>query len=113
MSEDEIGFGPSGEPRPPSRRLRWVGVAAGIGGAAAAAIAIAVTAAGAHHGAASPAPAAQSAAAVPIPQIRPLSAVCPPVEPTWPNLAALPAGLRPGALKMVVAAQFSGRCPAS
>lgn len=110
---DEIGFGPSREPRLPSRRLRRVGVVASIGGAAAAAIAIAVTAAGTHHATTSPTPAAQSAAAVPIPQLQPLSAVCPPVEPTWPDLAALPAGARPGALKMVVAAQFSGRCPPS
>jgi hypothetical protein len=112
MSVDEIGFGPRREPRPPSRRLRAFAAAASIAGAAAAAIAIAVTAAGAHPATTSPAPAAQSAA-VPAPVLQPPSAVCPPVQPTWPNLAALPAGQRPGALKIVVDEQFSGRCPAS
>lgn len=107
---DEIGFGPKREPRPPSRRLRTVGAVGSIAAAAAAAIAIAVTAS-AHHGAASPTPAAQYAA-VPVPALQPLSAVCPPVQPTWPDLGALPASLRPGALKVVVDGQFSGRCPA-
>jgi hypothetical protein len=102
---DEIGFGPRREPRPPSRRLRAIGAAGSITAAAAIAIAIAVTAS-AHHGAASPAP-----AAVPVPALQPLSAVCPPVQPTWPDLGALPASLRPGALKVVVDGQFSGRCP--
>jgi hypothetical protein len=101
---DEIGFGPRRERRPPSRRLRTLGAAGSIAAAAAAAIAIAVTAS-AHHGAASP-------AAVPVPALQPLSAVCPPVQPTWPDLGALPASLRPGALKVVVDGQFSGRCPA-
>jgi hypothetical protein len=112
MSVDEIGFGPRREPRPPSRRLRAFATAASIAGAAAAAIAIAVTAAGAHHAITPPAPAAQQAA-VPAPVLRPPSAVCPPAQPTWPDLAALPAGLRPGALRIVVDEQFSGRCPAS
>jgi len=93
---DEIGFGPKRERRPPSRRLRTLGAAGSI----------AVTAS-AHHGAASPVP-----AAVPVPALQPLSAVCPPVQPTWPDLGALPASLRPGALKVVVDGQFSGRCPA-
>jgi hypothetical protein len=93
---DEIGFGPRRERRPPSRRLRALGAAA-------------VTAS-AHHGPASPNPAAQYAA-VPVPALQPLSAVCPPVQPTWPDLGALPASLRPGALKAVVDGQFSGRCP--
>ena len=106
---DEIGFGPRRERRPPSRRLRALGAAGSIAAAAAAAIAIAVTAS-AHHGAASPSPAAQYAA-VPVPAPQPLSAVCPPVQPTWPDLGALPASLRPGALKAVVDGQFSGRCP--
>jgi hypothetical protein len=103
---DEIGFGPKGEPRPPSRRLRALGAFGSIAAAAAAAIVIAVTAS-AHHGAGSPAP-----AAVPVPAAQPLSAVCPPVQPTWPDLGALPVSLRPGALKVVVDSQFSGRCPA-
>jgi hypothetical protein len=107
---DEIGFGPKREPRPPSRRLRTLGAAGSIAAAAAAAIAIAVTAS-AHHGAASPTPSAQYAA-VPVPALQPPSAVCPPVQPTWPDLGALPASLRPGALKVVVDGQFSGRCPA-
>jgi hypothetical protein len=92
---DEIGFGPRRERRPPSRRLRALGAAGSI----------AVTAS-THHGAASPVP-----AAVPVPALQPLSAVCPPVQPTWPDLGALPASLRPGALKVVVDGQFSGRCP--
>ena len=107
---DEIGFGPKREPRPPSRRLRTLGAAGSIAAAAAAAIAIAVTAS-AHHGAGVPTPSAQYAA-VPVPALQPLSAVCPPVQPTWPDLGALPVSLRPGALKVVVDGQFSGRCPA-
>ena len=103
----ETGFGPRRERRPPSRRLRALGAVGSIAAAAAIAIAIAVTAS-AHHGAASPA----SVAAVPVPALQPLSAVCPPVQPTWPDLGALPASLRPGALKVVVDGQFSGRCPA-
>jgi hypothetical protein len=106
---DEIGFGPRRERRPVSPRLRAIGVGGSIAAAAAVAIAIAVTAAGARHGSPTPVPAVQSAAA--IPALAPLSAVCPPVEPTWPDLGALPAGLRPGALKAVVDGQFSGRCP--
>jgi len=107
---DEIGFGPRREPRPVSPRLRAIGVAGSIAAAAAAAIAIAVTATATHHGTPSPVPAAQSAAA--IPALAPLSAVCHPVQPTWPDLGALPAGLRPGALKAIVDGQFSGACPA-
>ena len=58
-----------------------------------------------------PAPVTPAQPAAAIPALAPLSAVCPPVEPTWPDLGALPAGLRPGALKTVVDGQFSGRCP--
>lgn len=35
---------------------------------------------------------------------------CPPLPAARPNLTALPAGMRPGALKVIVDAQFSGQC---
>jgi hypothetical protein len=38
---------------------------------------------------------------------------CPPVRAARPNLAALPAGMRPGALKIVIEAEFSGLCRVS
>jgi hypothetical protein len=49
--------------------------------------------------------AASAPAAAPIDRVS-----CPPVHPTRPNLAKLPAGMRPGALKVISDAQFSGRC---
>ncbi|MGD0698512.1 MAG: hypothetical protein ABSA02_01375 [Trebonia sp.] len=106
---DEVGFGPAREDRRPSRRLRAIAAAVSVAGAAAAGIALALTAAGAHH--AITAPPAVRSAALPVPVIRPPSAVCPPGLAKWPNLAGLPAGLRAGALPIVIDEQFSGRCP--
>jgi hypothetical protein len=118
---DEVGFGPRREARRPSRRLRAFAAAVSVAGAAAAGIAFAVLAAGAHHAVTSPPTARQSAAmqspamrsaALPVAVIRPPSAVCPPVQAVWPNLASLPAGLRAGALPIVIDEQFSGQCTA-
>jgi hypothetical protein len=113
---DEVGFGPRREARRPSRRLPAFAAAVSVAGAAAAGIAFAVMAAGGHHAVTSPpsamrAPARQSAA-LPVAVIRPPSAVCPPVQAVWPNLASLPAGLRAGALPIVIDEQFSGQCTA-
>jgi hypothetical protein len=38
---------------------------------------------------------------------------CPPVRAARPNLAAFPAGMRIGALKIVIDAEFSGQCRVS
>jgi hypothetical protein len=111
ISMDEVGFGPRREARPPSRRLRALVAAGSIASAAAAGVAFAATAAGAHHATTSP-PAAMQPAALPAPLLRPPSAVCPPVDAVWPNLAKLPAGMRAGALPIVIDEQFSGQCPA-
>jgi hypothetical protein len=107
FSMDEIGFGPRREGRRPSRRLRAFAAAVSVAGAAG--IAFAVTAVGAHHTMTSP-PTAPQSAALPAPVIRPPSAVCPPVQAVWPDLSSLPAGLRAGALPIVINEQFSGQC---
>jgi hypothetical protein len=111
VSMDEVGFGPRREARRPSRRLRAFAAAVAIASAAAAGVALALTAAGPHHAMTTSPPALQPAA-LPAPAIGPTSAVCPPVHAAWPNLAGLPAGLRPGALPIVIDEQFSGQCPA-
>ena len=109
VSMDEVGFGPRREPRRPSRRLRALTAAVSIALAAVAGIAVALTAAGAQHAASSPPPALQSAP-VPASLIPQLTAGCPPVQRSWPDLTGLPAGLRAGALPIVVDEQFSGEC---
>jgi hypothetical protein len=108
---DEVGFGPRREARRLSRRLRAFAAAVSVAGAASAGIVFAVTAAGAHHAVTSP-PAAPQSAARPAAVIRPPSALCPPVQPEWPDLSGLPAGLRAGALPIVINEQFSGQCAA-
>jgi hypothetical protein len=108
-SVDEVSFGQRREIRLPSRYRRALGVTAAVvaAGVVTAGAALAVTTAGAR-GASS---AARNASA---PAMAPLGRVsCPPVQVTRPNLAALPAGMRPGALKVIVDAQFSGRCRVS
>jgi hypothetical protein len=107
---DEVGFGPRREARRPSRRLRASAAAVSVAGAATAGIVVAV-AAGAHHPVTTP-PAVPRSAALPAVVIRPPSAVCPPVQPAWPDLSSLPAGLRAGALPIVINEQFSGQCAA-
>jgi hypothetical protein len=107
---DEVGFGPRREARRPSRRLRAV-AAVSIASAAAVGLACAATAAGGHHAWTSP-PAAAQPAALPASLIPQLSAGCAPTRPAWPSLAGLPAGLRAGALPIVVDEQFSGQCSA-
>jgi hypothetical protein len=106
---DEIGFGPTREARPPSRRRRALTVAVSVAAVAAAGVAFAVKAPGAYHALASQyavsRPAAPSASPVRLP-----SPGCRPAQRAWPSLAGLPAGMRPGALPVIVDAQFSGRC---
>jgi hypothetical protein len=106
---DEVGFGPSREPRQPSRRRRAFTVAVSVAGVAVAGVVFAVKAPSAYHALASQyavtRPAVPSASPVRLP-----SPGCRPAHPAWPSLAGLPAGLRPGALPVIADAQFSGRC---
>jgi hypothetical protein len=111
VSMDEVGFGPRREARRPSRRLRALIAAVAMASAAAIGVAFAVTAAGAHQAMTSPLPAVPPAV-LPASLMGPLSAGCPPVHAAWPNLAGLPAGMRFGALPIVIDEQFSGQCPA-
>jgi pyruvate/2-oxoglutarate dehydrogenase complex dihydrolipoamide acyltransferase (E2) component len=114
---DEVSFGPGRQTRMPSRRLRALAAAVSVAGIAAGGTAYAVTAQSARHATASQPPAAQSAAAqaaagLPDPaRLLPPPAGCHPTQADWPNLAGLPAGMRPGAVPVIVDAQFSGRCP--
>ncbi len=107
---DEVSFGPS-EDRQSSRRRRAFVVAVSIAGVAAAGAVVAVQAPSAYHALASQytvtRPATPSASPVRLP-----SPGCRPAHPAWPSLAHLPAGLRPGALPVIVDAEFSGRCAA-
>lgn len=108
---DEVGFGPSREPRPPSRRLRALAAVSAAGVAlAGVALALALQANGAQP-AVTTRPAATRSVALPDPARLLPPAGCPPVQAHWPNLAGLPAGMRAAALPVIVAAQFSGRCP--
>jgi hypothetical protein len=107
---DEVGFGPSREPRPPSRRLRAL-AAVSTACVAIAGVVFALRATGAQH-TVTTRPAATQSVALPDPARLLPPAGCPPVQSHWPNLAALPAGMRAAALPVIVAAQFSGRCPA-
>jgi hypothetical protein len=97
---DEIDFGPRREFRLAARYRRALAAvaAAGIVAAGAALTMHQITV----NQAASPAPSTGSS---------PAPAACPPTQTTKPNLASLPAGMRPGALRVVADAQFSGECP--
>jgi hypothetical protein len=101
---DEVSFGPGREIRQPSRRRRALAAALAV------ACAVAV-AAGVRHALTAEHPVGQSAAQ-PVAPVRLPSKGCPPAHPDWPSLAGLPAGLRAGALPVVINAQFSGRCTA-
>ena len=98
---DEVGFGPRREARPPSRRVRALTAAISLAVAAGAGVAVAVIATSAQHATSAPVPASL------IPE---LTAGCPPTQKVWPDLAGLPAGLRVGALPIVINEQFSGEC---
>ncbi len=106
---DEVSFGSEREVRLPARYRRGLAALAAVvaAGAVAAGGVLAVTTAGAHSSPGTSS-AVGSSTAAPVAQ-----ASCPPAEPARPNLAALPAGMRPGALKVVIEAEFSGSCPAS
>ena len=105
---DEVSFGPRREIRRPSPRRRAFAVAAAVAGAAVAGVTLAVTVTSAHQPG-SPHPVTQpSALAASLSRLP--SAGCPPVQAAWPDLAGLPAGMRPGALPIIVEAQFSGQC---
>jgi hypothetical protein len=111
---DEVSFGPSrAEARPPSRRLRALAGAVSVAAVAAAGVAYVVTEKSAQHPTTSQAaPVTQPAAALPDPgRFLPPAGGCSPVQADWPDLAGIPAGMRPGALPVIVDAQFSGRCP--
>jgi hypothetical protein len=99
---DEVSFGPDRELRQPSRGRRALIAALSVACAAA-------VAAGVQHALAAEHPASQPAALPTAPVHLPPKG-CPPTRPDWPSLAGLPAGLRPGALPVIVDAQFSGRC---
>ena len=114
VSMDEVGFGPRREARLrsrrlPSGRLRALTAAVSIAVAAGAGVAVAVIAAGEQHATSAPPPALQSGPA-PASLIPELTAGCPPTQKVWPDLAGLPAGLRVGALPIVIKEQFSGEC---
>jgi hypothetical protein len=107
-SVDEVSFGSEREFGLPARRRRGLVALAVVvaAGAVAAGGVLAVTTAGAHSSSStSSAVGAPAAAAV-------VQAGCPPTETARPNLAALPAGMRPGALKVIIESEFSGSCPA-
>jgi hypothetical protein len=108
-SVDEVSFGSEREIRLSARHRRGLAALAAIlaAGAVAAGGVLAVTTAGVHSS-------SGTSSAVGVPTTAPVAqAGCPPAEPARPNLAALPAGMRPGALKVVIEAEFSGTCPAS
>lgn len=104
---DEVSFGSEREFGLPARHRRGLAALAVVvaAGAVAAGGVLAVTA-GAHSSS-STSSAVGAPAAAPVTQ-----AGCPPTETARPNLAALPAGMRPGALKVIIEAEFSGSCPA-
>jgi hypothetical protein len=106
---DEVSFGPGRESRRPSRRRAFV-VAVALAGTVAGA-ALALTATGRERATSSPSGDGSPAALAASPASLPPSG-CPPVRPQRPSLAGLPAGMRPGALTVVIDAQFSGQCPA-
>jgi hypothetical protein len=110
---DEIGFGPSGEARPPSRRLRAL-AAVSVAGVAVAGVAYGVMANKGDHPVTAQPQATQSALPQPSVTLPDPSRYLPRngCKPTqqWPSLAGLPAGMHPGAVPVIVDAQFSGRC---
>jgi hypothetical protein len=105
---DEVSFGQKREIRLPSRYRRVLAALTAVVavGAITAGAALAVSTTGGRN--ATSAPRAASA-----PAVAPGWVSCPPVQATRPNLAALPAGMRPGALKEIIEAQFSGQCAVS
>jgi hypothetical protein len=108
-SVDEVSFGPRREIRLPSRYRRVLAVVAAVvaAGAVAAGAVLAMTTTGTRNATSTPRTASG-------PAVAPLAQVgCPPVQPTRPDLAALPAGMRPGALSVIIDAQFSGLCRVS
>ena len=107
-SVDEVSFGPRREIRLPSRYRRAFTVIAAVVavGAVAAGAALAVTR---TTGTDTSAPHTAGATAT----APPGQVSCPPARAVRPNLAAFPAGMRIGALKIVIDAEFSGQCPVS
>ena len=109
-SVDEVSFGPRREIRLPSRYRRAFTVIAAVvaAGAVAAGAALAVTrTTGAGTDTSAPRAAGATATAPPY------QVSCPPARAARPNLAAFPAGMRIGALKIVIDAEFSGQCQVS
>jgi hypothetical protein len=108
-SVDEVSFGPRREIRLPSRYRRAFTVIAAVvaAGAVAAGAALAVTGTGAGTETSAPRTARTTATAPPD------QVSCPPAGAARPNLAAFPAGMRIGALKMIIDAEFGGQCQVS
>lgn len=104
---DEVSFGPEREIRLPSRYRRvFAALTAVVAvGAITAGAVLAVSATGGRN--------ATSAPPASTPAVAPGLVSCPPVQAKRPNLAALPAGMRPGALKEIIEAEFSGQCAVS
>jgi len=98
---DEIDFGPQRESRLPARCRRALTAAGAAGIVAAAAVALLM-----HQGAR-----VDQVASPPLPaRSSPAPPVCPPAHATKPNLASIPAGMRPGAARIAAAAEYSGAC---
>ena len=98
---DEVGFGPRRESRLPARYRRALAGVAAAGIVAAAGVALAMHRATVDQVASPPPPFTASA---------PAPTACPPTQTTKPKLTGLPAGMHPGALRVVADAQFSGEC---
>ena len=98
---DEVSFGSGREFRWPARYRRALAGVAAAGIVAAAAVMLAT-----HHATET----GQTAGAQPSSVSSPAPTACPPTLTTKPNLAGLPAGMHPGALRVVADAQFSGEC---
>jgi hypothetical protein len=104
---DEVSFGPEREPRLPPGR--WRALTAGAAGAIAAGAAVTVIVAGQQHSSDPPRQAVPPAA-LPAATAGWLPVTCTPVHPTAPSLAGMPAGMRPGALRVIIDAMPAGHC---
>jgi hypothetical protein len=98
---DEVSFGSGREFRWPARYRRALAAVAAAGIVTAAAVTVTM-----HHatGAGQAGSPTSSTLSSPVPT------ACPPTQTDKPKLAGLPAGMHPGALRIVADAQFSGEC---
>ncbi len=98
---DEVSFGSGREFRWPARYRRAIMAVAAAGIVTAAAVMLTT-----HHATG----AGQAASPTPSTVSSPAPTACPPTLTTKPKLTGLPAGLHPGALRVVADGQFSGEC---